>query len=235
MMSSDETYTTRVRSHSYSMGSTRQGYLHSFRSPLFLPTVPEDDRPVSQTGISHWQDFSIAPGQRSPTLSTAQYSTTSTLFPSITHKHALSRKDVISNVKTLDKLAKASKQFNDALHTLAESSAYFAEALDEVSRTKELQIHEWEEQEEHEDEEGLIEELRSLAAWQFYVASQTRVLGKLVDEQCSSPLQKQAEAYKATVTVLALSIVVNSRNCNNSILRKLLSEPQHSRDERKRT
>ena len=207
-MSSGDGYGTRLRSHSYSAGSRQYlSPLRSFRSTLFLPTVPEHDRPVSRAGsVSQWQDpFALEPGQISPTLSTAQYSTVSTLFPSVTHKHALSHKDVISNVRSLDKLVKASKQFDDALRMLAESSAYFGEALDEISKAKELQSHDWEDGDEEEDEEGLIEELRSLAAWQFYVASQTRVLAKLVDEQCSSPLQKQSQAYKDTVTVSTLA------------------------------
>jgi len=73
----------------------------------------------------------------------------------------------------------------------------FAEALEQVSKAKDLHV---EEVVEGEEEDDLVEGFRSLSGYQYYMGSQQRVLAQLVHEQCTSPLEAQAEAYRNTLT-----------------------------------
>jgi hypothetical protein len=142
----------------------------------------------------------LASGQMSPTLSTAQFSSTSSWFPGSVQKHHLGRKDVIRNIRVFENLAKMSRQYEDALRGISEASAQFAEALEQVSKVKDLQRPN-DDDEEEDQEEDLIEGFRSLSGYQYYMASQQRVLAQLVHEQCTSPLEAQSDAYRNTLTV----------------------------------
>ena len=159
----------------------------------------------------------LASGQRSPTLSTAQFSSTSSWFPGSVQKHHLGRKDVIRNIRVFENLARTSRQYEDALRGVSEASAQFAEALEQVSKVKDLQRPNDDDNDEEEDqEEDLIEGFRSLSGYQYYMASQQRVLAQLVHEQCTSPLEAQSDAYRNTLTVHSFSFqTLNSSHCIN--------------------
>lgn len=74
----------------------------------------------------------------------------------------------------------------------------YAEALEHVSKAKDLQV---EREEGDGEEDDLVEGFRSLSGYQYYMGSQQRVLAQLVHEQCTSPVEAQAEAYRNTLTV----------------------------------
>ena len=135
----------------------------------------------------------------SPTLSSTQFSSTSSWFPGSVQKHHLGRKDVVANIRALDNLAKTAKKYEEALHVVSQASMLFAEALEQVSKAKDLHV-----EEESEEEDDLVEGFRSLSGYQYYMGSQQRVLAKLVHEQCTSPLEAQSEAYRNTLTVTLL-------------------------------
>src|SRR5271170_5802426 len=90
------------------------------------------------------------------------------------------------------------KGYEEALRGMSEASMMFAEALEQVSKAKDLHV---EEVVEGEEEDDLVEGFRSLSGYQYYMGSQQRVLAQLVHEQCTSPLEAQAEAYRNTLTV----------------------------------
>jgi hypothetical protein len=134
----------------------------------------------------------------SPTFSTSQFSSTSSWFPGQVHKHHLGRKDVIGNIRAFEALAQTCKEYEDAIKSAANASMRFAEALEHVSRAKDLS------REEEDDQDDLVEGFRSLAGYQFYMGSQQRVLAQLLHEQCTSPLQTQLDAYRNTLVVCVL-------------------------------
>ena len=142
----------------------------------------------------------LASGQMSPTLSTAQFSSTSSWFPGSVQKHNLGRKDVIRNIRVFENLARMSRRYEDALRRISEASAQFAEALEQVSKVKDLHRPN-EDAEEDDQEDDLVEGFRTLSGYQYYMASQQRVLAQLLHEQCTSPLEAQSEAYRNTLTV----------------------------------
>lgn len=76
----------------------------------------------------------------------------------------------------------------------------FAEALEQVSKAKDLHV---DGDEGDEEEDDFVEGFRSLSGYQYYMGSQQRVLAQLVHEQCTSPLEAQSEAYRNTLTVRA--------------------------------
>jgi hypothetical protein len=132
-------------------------------------------------------------------MSPTQFSSTSSWFPGSVQKHHLGRKDVINNIKKFEELARASKQYEDALRTVSDASAQFAEALEQISKAKDLQKPDYDGEEDEEDD--LVEGFRSLSGYQYYVASQQRVLASLIHEHCTSPLEAQSNAYRNTLTV----------------------------------
>jgi hypothetical protein len=140
----------------------------------------------------------------SPTHSTAQFSSTSSWFPGSVQKHHLGRKDVAGNIRALENLAMMAKRYEEALRGVTEASMLFAEALEQVSKAKDLHV---EEMGEGDEEDDLVEGFRSLSGYQYYMGSQQRVLTQLVHEQCTAPLEAQAEAYRNTLTV---SLIVTS-------------------------
>lgn len=177
--------------------------LRAFRlslSPRGLYSIIENERPSSADG-PHWDAYSLAGGQMSPTLSASPFSTTSSWFPGSVQKHHLGRRDVIANIKAFEVLAKASREYEDAIRKMSETSMRFAEALEQFSKAKDLNPAE----EEGEGESDLVEGLRSLSGYQFYMGSQQRVLAQLIHDQCVSPLQAQCEAYRDALTVLLFS------------------------------
>jgi hypothetical protein len=115
-------------------------------------------------------------------------------------KHALGRKDVILNIERLENLARTSRRYEESLRGIAQASMQFAGALEEFSRAKELET---EDQLEDDDGEGddLVEGLRSLSGYQYYMGSQQSVLAQLVNTHCTEPLEAQLEAYRNTLTV----------------------------------
>ena len=143
----------------------------------------------------------LASGQMSPTLSTAQFSSTSSWFPGSVQKHHLGRKDVVRNIRVLENLARMSRRYEDALRGISEASAQFAEALEQVSKVKDLHRPNEDDYQEDDQEDDLVEGFRSLSGYQYYMASQQRVLAQLIHEQCTSPLETQSEAYRNTLTV----------------------------------
>jgi len=96
------------------------------------------------------------------------------------------------------------KGYEEALRGVTEASMLFAEALEQVSKAKDLHV---EEMGEGDEEDDLVEGFRSLSGYQYYMGSQQRVLTQLVHEQCTAPLEAQAEAYRNTLTV---SLIVTS-------------------------
>jgi hypothetical protein len=130
----------------------------------------------------------------SPSLSTANFSNTSWFAES--RKHRIGRKDIAFNIQAIDSLAAASKKYEEALRAVSDASIQFAEALDTFARVKDL--------ERPEDEEDMVDGLRSLSGYQYYVASQQRVLSSVVKAQCTAPLQEQATAYRTALMVLIL-------------------------------
>lgn len=135
----------------------------------------------------------------SPTLSTAQFSSTSSSwFPGSVQKHHLGRKDVIANIRALENLAKMARKYEEALRGVSDASMLFAEALEQVSKAKDLHV---DGDEGDEEEDDLVEGFRSLSGYQYYMGSQQRVLAQLMHEQCTSPLEAQSEAYRNTLTV----------------------------------
>jgi hypothetical protein len=134
----------------------------------------------------------------SPTLSSSQLSTTSSLFPGPIQRHQLSRKDVVANIRAFEVLVQMSRNYEAALQLVSDASMQFAEALEQLSKAKDLETSEGENVDEEED---LVEGFRSLSGYQFYLGSQQRVLAQLVHEQCTSPLQVQFEAYRDHLNV----------------------------------
>jgi len=100
-------------------------------------------------------------------------------------------------------LAKTARQYEDALRSVSDASAQFAEALEQVSKAKDLQKA-YDDGDEEEEEDDLVEGLRILSGYQYYMASQQRVLASLIHEHCTSPLEAQSEAYRNTLTVSPL-------------------------------
>ena len=100
---------------------------------------------------------------------------------------------------------RAAGKYEEALRGVSDAAAAFAEALDGLSRAKDLnrpvEDEEAEDAAEEEDEGDPVEGLRSLAAYQYYIASQQRVLAQLLHEQCTSPVAEQSQAYRHTLTV----------------------------------
>ena len=94
-----------------------------------------------------------------------------------------------------------SRRYEDALRGISEASAQFAEALEQVSKVKDLHRPNEDDYQEDDQEDDLIEGFRSLSGYQYYMASQQRVLAQLIHEQCTSPLETQSEAYRNTLTV----------------------------------
>ena len=142
----------------------------------------------------------------SPTArSTAQFSSTSSWFPGTVQRHNLNRKDVGRNIAALEALVRAAGKYEEALRGVSDAAAAFAEALDGLSTAKDLnrpvEDEEAEDAAEEEDEGDPVEGLRSLAAYQYYIASQQRVLAQLLHEQCTSPVAEQSQAYRHTLTV----------------------------------
>jgi len=87
-----------------------------------------------------------------------------------------------------------SKKYQEAIRHLSEVSMQFAEALEQFSKAKEL--------EKEDQEDDIVQELRSLSGYQFYMASQQQVLSQLFLTQCTSPLEQQIAAYRNTIIVL---------------------------------
>ena len=210
--------TPQLRQRSQSFSFTRQLYppsLRSFRlspsSPIsttattttttkgLLPIINESDRPAT-ADATRWD--SLASGQMSPALSTTNFSSASSWFPGSVQKHHLGRNDVIKNIKAFEMLAKMSRQYEDALRVVSDASAQFAEALEQISKAKDLHRPDEEEEDVEEEEIELVEGFRSLSGYQYYMASQQRVLAQLVHEQCTSPLESQSQAYRNTLMVL---------------------------------
>lgn len=107
---------------------------------------------------------------------------------------------MIKNIQAFETLARASKQYEDALRLVSDASAQFAEALEQVSKAKDLQRPNYDD-----EDDDLVEGFRSLSGYQYYMASQQRVLASLVHEQCTSPLEAQSDAYRNTLTVIPSS------------------------------
>lgn len=94
-----------------------------------------------------------------------------------------------------------SRQYEDALRGVSEASAQFAEALELVSKVKDLHRPNEDDDPAQDQEDDLVDGFRILSGYQYYMASQQRVLAQLVHEQCTSPLEAQSEAYRKTLTV----------------------------------
>jgi hypothetical protein len=193
-----------LRQRSQSFSFTRQLYPSSLRpfrnltiSTRGLPSIDETERPAT-ANATRWDSFSLAPGQMSPTLSTTQFSSTSSWFPGSVQKHHLGRKDVTANIKAFEMLARMSRRYEDALRQVSDASMQFAEALEQFSKAKDLQRPD----DDEDEEDDLVQGFRSLSGYQYYMGSQQRVLSQLVHEQCTSPLEAQSEAYKDTLMVL---------------------------------
>ena len=109
-----------------------------------------------------------------------------------------------ANIRAFDRLARASRQYEDALRTVANASVQLAEALEQFSKAKDLhQPYD----EDGEEDDDMVEGFRTLSGYQYYIGSQQRVLAQLVHEQSTSPLEAQSEAYRNTLIVfLVLSI-----------------------------
>jgi hypothetical protein len=172
-------------------------------SPHILPAineVPSNHPPTA----SEWDIFPLKPGQMSPAArSTAQFSSTSSWFPGTVQRHNLNRKDIGRNITGLQDAVRAAERYEEALREVSRAGAGFADALEGLSRAKDLSRPlDDDGQEEDEEEEGdIVEELRSLAGYQYYIASQQRVLAQLVHEHCTSPLEEQSKAYRHTLMV----------------------------------
>lgn len=99
---------------------------------------------------------------------------------------------------------RAAERYEEALREVSRAGAGFADALDGLSRAKDLSRpldDDGQEEDEDEEEGDIVEELRSLSGYQYYIASQQRVLAQLVHEQCTSPLEEQSKAYRHTLIV----------------------------------
>jgi hypothetical protein len=177
----------------------------------FLPAIYEDPSPsepqhhATTTG-NEWDIFhTMKSGQMSPTArSTAQFTSTSSWFPGTVQRHHLNSKDVGRNIQALQQFVRATRGYEEALRGVSDAAAGFAEALEGLARSKDLSQPVDEEEVnagEEDDQDDIIEALRSLAAYQYYMASQQRVLAQLVHEQCTSPLTEQSQAYRHTLTV----------------------------------
>jgi hypothetical protein len=193
----------RQRSQTFSF--TRQFYppttLRAFRntaSSRNLPPISEHSglRPQTSDGLG-WNSFGLTPGQMSPTLSTAQFSSASGWFPGSRPRHHLGKRDVIANIEAFEQLAAMSRKYEDALKVVSDASMEFAEALERFSKAKDLNV----EDDDEEDGDDLVEGFRSLSGYQYYMGSQQRVLAQLVHAQCTSPLETQLQAYKNTLIV----------------------------------
>jgi hypothetical protein len=181
----------------------RQFYPPSLRSyrklATFTNTLPviNEDKSASTEPMS-WDHLS--PGRLSPPLSTAEFSTASSWFPGSFKKHRLGRRDVMFNIQAMETLAKASRGYEDALRQASEASMSFADALEQFSRVKDLQVED-EEEEQEDEEDDLVEGLRTLSAYQFYIGNQQCVLAELIRKQCTMPMVSQYEAYRDTLIV----------------------------------
>jgi hypothetical protein len=173
-------------------------------SPHVLPAineVPGNHPPAN----SEWDIFPLKPGQMSPAArSTAQFSSASSWFPGTVQRHNLNRKDIGRNIAGLEQAVRAAERYEEALREVSRAGAGFADALEGLSRAKDLtRPLDDDGQDEDEEEEGdIVEGLRSLAGYQYYMASQQRVLAQLVHEQCTSPLEEQSKAYRHTLMVI---------------------------------
>ena len=181
---------------------TRQFYPLSFRSlrnlsnsTTGLPIINESDRSLTADG-PQWNH--LEGGRISPALSNDQCSTPSSWFPGSVQKHRLGRKEVAYNIHAFEILATTSRHYEDALREVSRTSMLYADALEQFSRVKDLSGPE----DDHETEEDdLVEAIRSLSAYQFYIGSQQHVLAELVHKHCTSPLEAQYEAYRNTLIV----------------------------------
>ena len=113
---------------------------------------------------------------------------------------------MIANIRALDDLAKTARKYEEALRAVSEASMLFAEALEQISKAKDLHV----EVEEGDEEDDLVEGFRSLSGYQYFMGSQQRVLAQLVHDQCTSPLQVQSEAYRNTLTVPPCDMTVTT-------------------------
>lgn len=193
----------RQRSHSFSITRPFSPVHGSTLRPSIrgLPSINED-RPQTEDGIRAWDTFSMGnSGQMSPTFSSAQFSTTSNTsnWFNGSKRHPLGRKDAMLNMERLETLARMSRKYEDSLRSVSEASMQFAHALEEFSRTKELNIED--DGGGEGEREDLVEGFRSLSGYQYFTGSQQRVLAQLVNQHCTAPLEAQLEAYRNTLTV----------------------------------
>ena len=101
-------------------------------------------------------------------------------------------------------VVRAAERYEEALREVSRAGAGFAETLEGLSRAKDLTrpLDDDGHEEDEAEEEDLLEGLRSLAGYQYYIASQQRVLAQLVHEQCTFPLEEQSKAYRHTLLVI---------------------------------
>lgn len=192
----------RQRSHSFSI--TRPLYpIHSFTLPSRDLSCVSEDPSQTPNGIRGWDTYSLS-GQISPKFLSAQFSTTSSTSKWFTEspRHPVGRKDVILNIERLENLARMSRKYEDSLRAVSDASMQFANALDDFSRTKELNTEDDNEiQNEGGEQEDMVEGFRSLSGYQYYTGNQQGVLAQLVNMHCTVPLEAQLEAYRSTLFV----------------------------------
>ena len=107
----------------------------------------------------------------------------------------------------------ASKKYEEALRIVSDASNQFAGALDTFARVKDLERPE-------DEEDDIVEGLRSLSGYQYYVGSQQRVLANLVNAQCTAPLQDQSAAYRKALIVFLTSMRSNLTARTKEILHR---------------